>query len=113
MKIGEVKMRLSNSVMGLIDTYFSGSALNEKFVNSTLKILLKQNLYKLDSILNLFSDQNGEINTEDIVTEYSKMIDENGIVFDLKKYIDNDLVKNFVPDKILIIKREDILNIFK
>lgn len=112
MKIGEVKMRLSNSVMGLIDTYFSGSALNEKFVNSTLKILLKQNLYKLDSILNLFSDQNGEINTEDIVTEYSKMIDENGIVFDLKKYIDNDLVKNFVPDKILIIKREDILNIF-
>lgn len=113
MKIGEVKMRLSNSVMGLIDTYFSGNALNEKFVNSTLKLLLKQNLYKLDSILNLFSDQNGEINTEDIVNEYSKMIDENGIIFDLKQYIDNDLIKTFVPDKILIIKREDILNLFK
>ena len=113
MKIGEVKMRLSNSVMGLIDTYFSGNALNEKFVNSTLKLLLKQNLYKLDSILNLFSDQNGEINTEDIVNEYSKMIDENGIIFDLKQYIDNDFIKTFVPDKILIIKREDILNLFK
>jgi hypothetical protein len=112
MKIGEVKMRLSNSVMGLIDTYFSGNALNEKFVNSTLKIILKQNLYKIDSILSLFTDQNGDINTDEIVMEYSKMIDENGIVFDLKKYIDNDLVKTIVPDKILILKREDILNIF-
>lgn len=113
MKIGEVKMRLSNSVMGLIDTYFSGNALNEKFVNSTLKLILKQNLYKIDSILSLFTDQNGEINTDDIVAEYSKMIDENGIVFDLKKYIDNDLIKTIVPDKVLILKREDILNIFK
>lgn len=113
MKIGEVKMRLSNSVMGLIDTYFSGNALNEKFVNSTLKLILKQNLYKIDSILSLFTDQNGEINTDEIVAEYSKMIDENGIVFDLKKYIDNDLIKTIVPDKVLILKREDILNIFK
>ena len=113
MKIGEVKMRLSNSVMGLIDTYFSGNALNEKFVNSTLKIILKQNLYKIDSILSLFTDQNGEINTDEIIAEYSKMIDENGIVFDLKKYIDNDLIKTIVPDKVLILKREDILNIFK
>lgn len=112
MKIGEVKMKLSNSVMGLIDTYFSGNALNEKFINSTLKIILKQNLYKIDSILSLFTDQNGDINTDEIVMEYSKMIDENGIVFDLKKYIDNDLVKTIVPDKILILKREDILNIF-
>lgn len=112
MKIGEVKMKLSNSVMGLIDTYFSGNSLNEKFVNSTLKIILKQNLYKIDSILSLFTDQNGDINTDEIVMEYSKMIDENGIVFDLKKYIDNDLVKTIVPDKILILKREDILNIF-
>lgn len=113
MKIGEVKMRLSNSVMGLIDTYFSGNALNEKFINSTLKILLKQNLYKIDSILTLFSDQNGDINVDDIILEYSKMFDENGFVFDLKNYINNDLIKNFVPDKILIIKREDILNLFK
>ena len=113
MKIGEVKMRLSNSVLGLIDTYFSGNTLNEKFVNSTLKILLKQNLYKIDSVLTLFSDQNGDINVDDIILEYSKMIDENGIVFDLKNYINNDLIKNFVPDKILIIKREDILNLFK
>jgi hypothetical protein len=113
MKIGELKIRLSNSVIGLIDTYFSGTALNEKFINSTLKILLKQNLYKLDSMLSLFADKDGNINADEIINEYSKMIDDNGLIFDLKNFIDNDLIKSFIPDKALIIKREDILNLLR
>jgi len=111
MKIGEVKMRLANSVMGLIDTYFGGTAMNEKFINATLKIVLKQNLYKVDPMLELFTDKDGEINASEIVAEYAKMIDENGYVFDLKKYVENDTVKSMIPDKILLIKREDILNL--
>ena len=50
MKAGELKMRLANSVMGLIDTYFGGTTMSEKFINSTLKIVLKQNLYILHGI---------------------------------------------------------------
>jgi hypothetical protein len=113
MKAGEVKLRLSHSVMNLIDTYFGGVTLNEKFINSTLKIILKQNLYKVDSVLNLFSDKDGNINIDEIVNEYSNMIDENGLIFDLKNYIDDDLIKSFIPDKILVIKREDILGILR
>ena len=113
MKAGEVKIRLSNSVMELIDTYFGGSAINEKFINSTLKILLKQNLYKLDPMLNLFADKNGDINVNEIIAEYSKMVGDDGLVFDLKDYVNNDMLKSFVPDKVLIIKREDILNLFR
>ena len=111
MKIGEVKLRLSNTVLNLIDTYFSGNSLNEKFINSTLKILLKQNLYKIDPMLNIFADQNGDINLNDIVDEYSKMFDETGFVFDLKQFVNNDAIKSFIPDKVLVIKREDILNL--
>ena len=111
MKIGEVKIRLSNSVIELIDTYFGGSALNEKFINSTLKIILKQNLYKADAMLQLFADQNGDININDIVEEYSKMVGDEGIIFDLKKYVENDFVKTLIPDKILVIKRNDILKL--
>lgn len=111
MKAGEVKMRLSRAVLELVDTYFGGSAINEKFVNATLKIVIKQNLYKIDSVLELFTDQYGEINVHDIVKEYSNMIDEQGIVFDLKKYVDNDIIKGLIPDKVLVIKRDDILNI--
>ena len=111
MKIGEVKIRLSNSVIELIDTYFGGSALNEKFINSTLKIILKQNLYKADAMLKLFADQNVDININDIVEEYSKMVGDEGIIFDLKKYVENDFVKTLIPDKILVIKRNDILKL--
>ena len=112
MRTGEVKMRIGKTAISLIDTYFGGTSFNEKFINSTLKIIFKQNLYRLDSILVLFADQNGEINTMELVKEYSNMIDEEGVTFDIKKFVDNDLIKNMIPDKILIIKREDIINMF-
>lgn len=112
MKAGEVKMRLSNTVIRMIDTYFGGNNISDKFINSTLKIIVKQNIYKVDNILSLFSDQNGEINTSEIAREYANMIDEHGFAFDLRKYVDNDLIKGMLPDRVLIIKREDILNIF-
>lgn len=111
MKIGEFKIRISNAVINLIDTYFGGSTLNEKFINSTLKIILKQNISKLDSMLEYFTDKNGEINASDIVSEYANIIDEKGYVFDLKQYVNNETIRNFIPDKILVIKREDILNL--
>ena len=111
MKIGEVKIRLVKAVMGMIDAYFGGNGLNEKFINSTLKILVKQNAYKVDSMLELFADQNGEIDATEIVAEYAIMIEENGYVFDLKQYVENDMIKALMPDKVLVIKREDILKI--
>lgn len=111
MKAGEFKIRISNAVMNMIDTYFGGNTLNEKFINSTLKIILKQNIYKIDTMLDFFTDKNGEINATDIITEYANIIDEKGYIFDLKQYIDSDVIKKFIPDKILVIKREDILNL--
>jgi hypothetical protein len=95
----------------MIDTYFGGTGLNEKFINSTLKILLKQNIYKVDSILALFTDENGDINMTEIIEEYSKLIGDEGLIFDLKQYVDNDVVKSLIPDKILVIKRSDILKL--
>lgn len=111
MKAGEIKMRLSNTVLSMIDTYFSDNTMTEKFINSTLKILLKQNLNKIDPMLELFADENGDINAEEIIAEYAQMFDDSGYIFDLRDYIENDTVKRFIPDKALVIKREDILNI--
>lgn len=111
MKAGEIKMRLFNTVITMIDTYFGATTMSEKFINSTLKILLKQNIGKIEPMLELFSDENGEINAEEIINEYAEMFDESGYVFDLKNFIENETVKKFIPDKVLVIKREDILNI--
>lgn len=111
MKIHEVKLRLNNSINKLIDTYFGLPTVTEKMINATLKIMVKQNMYKMDGILNAFADQNGEIDPQAILYEYANQIDDNGIRVDIKDYIDNDLMKQILPNKILIIKKEDIMGL--
>jgi hypothetical protein len=56
-------------------------------------------------------DKDGEINATEIVAEYANMLDEKGYIFDIKQYVDNDMIKSLIPDKVLVVKREDILNI--
>lgn len=111
MRIDEVKMKVSNALLNMIDTCFGGNNINEKFINSTLKIIVKQNIYKIDSVLHMFADQNGEIDINEIINEYSNIIDEKGVTINLKEYVNNDMLKSFIPNKILIIKREDLFNL--
>jgi hypothetical protein len=111
MKIAEVKIRLINTANSLIDTYFNGSDFSDKFLNSTMKIIIKQNANKFDDVFKLFADKNDDIDLDMMVNEYSKMISDNGIIFDIKDYVSNDFVKNMLPDKVLVIKKEDILSL--
>ena len=111
MKTAEVKIRLINTANSLIDTYFNGSDLSDKFINSTLKIIIKQNVNKFDDVFALFADKDGDIDLRMMVDEYSKMISDNGIIFDIKDYVSNDFVKNMLPDKVLVIKKDDIASL--
>jgi hypothetical protein len=111
MNTQEVKLKLITSVNRLIDTYFGTPTVMEKMINATLKVLVKQNAYKIDGMLELFTDQNGNINPQDILLEYANQIDENGIIVDIKQYINNDTLRNFLPNKVLVLKREDILSL--
>ena len=111
MNVQEVKLKLITSVNKLIDTYFGSPVVSEKMINATLKVLVKQNAYKLDNMLSLFADQNGNINPQDILIEYANQVDENGVIIDIKQYINNDTLKQFIPNKVLVVKKEDILNL--
>lgn len=111
MKLGEAKLRISNAANNMIDAYFGESSLNEKFINSTLKILVKQNLYKIEPILEMFANKDGDINVSEIVAEYANIIDDKGYVLDIKSFVNNDIVKSLIPDKVLLVKREDLLNL--
>jgi hypothetical protein len=111
MKTQEVKLKLITSVNRLIDTYFGSPIVSEKMINATLKVLVKQNAYKLDSMLSLFADVNGDINPQDILVEYANQIDDNGVVIDIKQYINNETLKQFIPNKVLVMRKEDILNL--
>lgn len=111
MKAQEVKLKLVTSVNRLIDTYFGSPVVSEKMINATLKVLVKQNAYKLDNMLELFADANGDINPQDILIEYANQVDENGVVIDIKQYINNETLKQFIPNKVLVMRKEDILNL--
>lgn len=113
MKLSEIKIRLNNTANSLIDTYFSEKGLTEKFINSTLKLIVKQNIHKIDDMLTLFADSNGEIDADTVINEYANMLGEEGLVFDLREHVNNPLVKNMLPDKVLVIKKEDIMSILK
>lgn len=113
MKPIEVKLKLVNAVNNLIDTYFGMPTVSEKMINATLKILVKQNAYKVDEVLRMFTDKDGEINPSDILIEYANLVGDEGFVIDIKQYVNNDLIKQLLPNKILVLKREDILNLIR
>jgi hypothetical protein len=111
MRTAEVKLKLVNSANRLIDTYFGMPTVTEKMINATLKVLVKQNIHKADGILKMFENEYGEINPQEILVEYANQIDENGIAIDIREYVNNDTIKQMLPNKVLIVKKDDILNL--
>ena len=113
MKTSEVKLRLSTTLNDLIDVYFGESTVADKMINSTLKILVKTNINKADDIINLFADKDGEVNLREIIDEYSTQLGDDGVQFDIKDYIKSDFIKSLMPDKFLLITKEDIVKMLK
>ena len=112
MKASEFKLSIVQGVNNLIDDYFGTYSVADKFINSTLKIMVRQNTYKLDDIMNLFTDEHGCIDENIIIEEYSKIIGESGFVFDIRDLVKNELIKNMLPNKALVIKKEDLRKMF-
>lgn len=108
MKASEFKLCLVSGVNNLIDDYFGSHTVADKFINSTLKILVKQNTYKIDSILELFTDEHGMIDENIIIEEYSKVIGESGFILDIREFVKNEMIRSLLPNKALIIKKDDI-----
>lgn len=112
MKASELKLRIQTSAENLIDVYFNDNTIVDKLANSTMKVLLRNNIYKVDDVLKLFTDKEGEIDAKSIIDTYANTFGE-GIPFDIKGYIKSDFVRNLLPNKTLIITKEDILKIIE
>ena len=112
MKVSEFKLSIVQGINNLIDDYFGSGSRADKFINSTLKIMVKQNTYKLDDIIGLFTDEHGCIDEDIIIEEYSKVLGESGFVFDIRDLVKNELIKSMLPNKALVIKKEDLRKMF-
>lgn len=113
MKTEELKLRIVKSVNDLIDVYYADNDFVDKMINSTLKILVQKNTDKIDGFLKMFQDANGEIDAEMIINAYAEQFSDGGIRFDIKEFVDSDFLKGFLPDKFLLIGKDDILKILK
>lgn len=112
-KINEFKLRALYGVENLIDTYFSSNTISERFINATVKIFVNQNIDKLDNVISLFADKDGYIDTDMIIREYGKALGTDVLVFDLRDFVDNDMIRRALPNKALAIKIEDMAKIFE
>ena len=112
LKINEFKYKLVNGVEGLIDTYFSDGGIKDRFINATIKIMVNQNIDKVDSFICLFADKDGMIDTEVIIREYGKAFGTDKIILDLRDFVNNDMIKRTLPNKALAIEINDLANIF-
>jgi hypothetical protein len=112
-RVNEFKYKLVNGVNDLIDTYFYGGGIKERFINATVKIIVSQNVDKIDDFIFLFTDKDGFIDTEILIKEYGKAFGTDKLILDLRDFIENDSIKQILPNKALAIQIEDLANIFE
>lgn len=112
-KIHEFKLKLVNGVEGLVDTYFSGGSISDRLINATVKIIINQNIDKLDEFMELFADKNGYVDTDVIIREYGKAFGTDKFILDLRDFVSNDMVRRVLPNKALAIRIDDVARIFE
>jgi hypothetical protein len=112
-RISEFKSKLVIGADQLIDTYFSNSTIGDRLINATVKIIVKQNIDKMDNFVGLFADKDGFIDTDVIVKEYGKAFGADKIILDLRDFVDNDIVRRALPNKALAIRIDDVAKIFE
>jgi hypothetical protein len=77
MNVDEIKLRLHRFLNNTIDLYLPPVGFFDKMKNSTAKLWVDQNMWKLDSILDQFADQNHYIDVQKVKTMYENVLFEN------------------------------------
>lgn len=112
-RMSEFKFKLVNGLEGLVDTYFSPDNIKDRFINATVKIIVNQNIDKLDDFITLFADKDGFIDTDLIIREYGKAFGTDKLVLDMRDFVNNDMIKRALPNKALALELNDLANILE
>lgn len=103
MKKEEFKLKTINYINKLIDNWFDTNTLQDNLARSFAKTIVKANQNKYDNIIDMLTDEKGNVLVEDLLNNFNL---SNNIEMDLTKY------SSFLPNKILLLTQEDI-NEFK
>jgi hypothetical protein len=116
MRTDEVKLRIKNFIENTIDLYMPPHNFFDKLKNSTAKLWLDQNMWRINKVIDAFGDERNEIELEKIKKHYIDNLFENGEMrLDVKSMIPSqyDWIKEYLPNKIVLFKEDDFYEIFK
>lgn len=111
MKIEELKLRMLKFIEDTVDMYIPPIGFFDKIKNSTIKLWIHQNVWKMNKIMDAFKDENGEIDINSIICEYENNLFENGeFRLNIKTIIPEEYseISKILPDKIVIFRKEDL-----
>lgn len=114
MNIDEMKLRIKKFVNNTIDLYIPPTNFFDKLKNATAKLWVEQNTWRLHKILEVFADENHEIDGDVVFEMYEGILFENGeLKLNVKEMIPPNMawINEYLPNKIIIFKREDLLEI--
>ena len=97
MKKGELKIKVSNYFNKQIDEWFDTNSLQDNLARSFAKTMIKANQNKFDNIIDMLTDENGDVLVDDLLNNF----EFKDITIDLTRY------SNLLPRKILIFSRSD------
>lgn len=110
MNVDEFKINTINKINQLLDGWFD-NGLQDGIVNGVLKSLIKNNQNKYDALINLFVNENGEVDLNELHKQLDKTIDKD-VEIDLKSLsVKLGIPTYFIPNKILFLSKKDILNL--
>jgi hypothetical protein len=110
----EIQLRLESYVFDVINQVFPGNDVFNKLKSTTAKYWVKQNIWRMDSILNNFVDKDGLIDIEETINFYvDSMFDENGkFSINLGDLIQGTSLESLIPNKTIIFSKNDLMKLF-
>lgn len=110
----EIQLRLETYVNDIINQIFPGNDMFNKLKATTAKYWVKQNIWRMDSILNNFVDKDGLIDIEDTINFYvDSMFDENDkFSINLGDLIQGTSLETLIPNKTIIFSKNDLMKLF-
>lgn len=111
-----MKLRIKTFLNRTVDLYLPCNNIINKLTNATAKLYLEQHIDSLNKYLNMFANEDGEIDEHVVIRTYEQALfnDDGELQVDVKELLtDNfDISGSFLPDKIIIFKKDDFYRIF-
>lgn len=100
------KQKMTNYLYKLVNQWFDTSSPRDVMVNGLAKTIIKANINKYDGIIDLFSDENGQILVNDLIDNLGERLIGDGLHIDLTTIFPQ--FKAILPPKVLLYSKQDL-----